>query len=394
MNKLLMIVPSPVHQDENYLTLDKKFVEGMKLHRELWGGQIDCILRSENENIPFGVTLKQSDLDFGVRILDAEESITGSMIRGYDLVLCSGDDHNNLHLSNLGRRENIKVIYTIEYILETRVQIALLDNSRSLLKRLYSVLWNCQQEIRRRHAFSHAYGLQSNGYPGWSSYSHLNSNSMLYLDNRMKPELLSQEREEFQRFERIKGRTALYLIYSGRLEAMKGAQDLVPLACRLREKKIEFKLDIFGDGSMRGEILQKIKENNLSKCVIFHGPVDFEKELVPYSRNFSDIFICCHRQSDPSCTYLESMGCGLPILGYDNKMWSALQEQSKSGWVVPLGDIEAMAERLSKLNRNRDKISKCAKNALRFARRHDFYSEFEKRMSHLVTAVNNSKLDT
>ena len=43
----------------------------------------------------------------------------------------------------------------------------------------------------------------------------------------------------------------------------------------------------------------------------------FESELVPWMRQEADIFLSCHRQDDPSCAYLEAMGCGLPVLGYE-----------------------------------------------------------------------------
>lgn len=118
-----------------------------------------------------------------------------------------------------------------------------------------------------------------------------------------------------------------------------------------------------------------------------HAPVDFESVLVPWMRINADVFLSCHRQADPSCSYLESLGCGVPVAGYANAMWQALAASSGGGWAVPLGDQSALAALLARLAGARDEVQHAAEAGLSFAKAHDFHTEFSARMEHLATCL-------
>ena len=67
---------------------------------------------------------------------------------------------------------------------------------------------------------------------------------------RMTPDLFATEAEMRARETLRAAGGPLRLVYSGRLETMKGAQDLLPVARRLIERGVDFTLDIFGTGSL------------------------------------------------------------------------------------------------------------------------------------------------
>ncbi|MGB7243725.1 MAG: glycosyltransferase [Sulfitobacter sp.] len=387
MPHLLMIATAPVMPAGDALILDAKFVEGMRQHCALWEGKVDCILHGGATHIPFQTTQNPADLEFGLTVLDPGQPVTRDMLQGYDVVFCAADDHEGLHIAALGAQVGAKVVYTIEYTLQARLQIAWLSKDKSLARRIYSMGWNTWHEIRRRRAFRHAQGVQVNGYPAYRAYKGLNANTMMYLDNRMKPDLFVTDDEMQRRAAHLQSGSPLRLIHSGRLEPMKGAQDLIPVAQRLQGKGINFQLDIYGAGSLRDEIADQINSKNLGDHVTLHDPVDFEDVLVPVSRTCADIFLSCHRQSDPSCTYLESMGCGLAIVGYANQMWSAVQAQAQAGWAVPLGDVGALADTIATLNADRDQIVAACTASVAFAQARDFQTEFGRRMDHLAATL-------
>lgn len=388
MPRLIMVAPAPVIEKPGGLvTLDKKFVEGMRLHCEHWPGPFCCILRRGHEAMPFGADFRRGDLGFELRLIDARVPLSAEMFANHDIVVLSGDSHLELLPPRLIESLPAKVVYVVEYTLRTRLQTAALDHRRSVLKRLYSKLWLSLQEIRRRRAFRAADGLQANGYPADMAYGPLNENHLLYLDNRMTAELFATDAEMRQRRARLASGAPIRLIHSGRLEPMKGAQDLVPVALRLAREGMDFTLDIYGAGSLRDEIAAGIVQHGLSERVRLHAPVDFERELVPISRGHADIFLSCHRQSDPSCTYIESMGCGLPIAGYDNQMWAALLERSGAGWSAPMSDPKALAAQIQALSSRREEISDRAENGLAFARQHEFEATFQSRMRHLINTL-------
>jgi colanic acid/amylovoran biosynthesis glycosyltransferase len=383
MPSLLMIAPAPVIETGGRVRLDVKFVEGMRAHAALWQGRITCVLWRGATALPFGAEFAPTDLGFDLVLLDPGAELGAGLLAGHDVIYASGDDHLCLGLADLvGPRQ--RLVYAIEYTQETRLQILRLDKSRGWLRMARSAVWLAKQERRRKRAFAKAAGLQANGYPAYDLYGPMNRNSLLYLDGRMTPDLFATEAEMAARAARLQAGGPLRLIYSGRLEPMKGAQDLMPVARRLASRGVAFCLDIFGTGSLRDAIAAEVAQAGEGGRIRLHAPVDFASELVPFTRKEADMFLGCHRQSDPSCTYLEAMGCGVAVASYDNRMWARLNAESAAGWGAPLGQPEVLADRIAEAAADTGTILARGRAALAFSQAHDFPSEFRRRMDHLA----------
>lgn len=378
-----MIAPAPVVETGTGLRLDVKFVEGMRVQQALWPSPITVVLRRGSHAIPFGRDYDRADLPFDLMLIDAGEELTARHLSGHDLICAGADDFHCLGLTD-HLQPGQKIVYVIEYTHETRMQILNLDRDRRMLGRLKGAMWLKNQEQRRLRAFRAADALQSNGYPAHELYGPLCADALLYLDGRMTPDLFATEAEMAAREARLAAGGPLRLIFSGRLEMMKGAQDLVPVARRLSERGVDFTLDVFGTGSLQAEIAAGRARLPDPGRVCLHGAVDFETALVPFTRTKADVFLGCHRQSDPSCTYIEAMGCGVPVASYDNRMWQGLNAASQAGWETPLGRPLDLADRIADLARDRQAISRAARAAWTFSRDHGFLPEFRLRMEHLA----------
>jgi colanic acid/amylovoran biosynthesis glycosyltransferase len=68
-----------------------------------------------------------------------------------------------------------------------------------------------------------------------------------------------------------------------------------------------FQLTIYGTGDLMTSMKEFISEHHLENDVIMPGSVDFYNVLFPELKQTIDIFVCLHRQSNPSCTYLETL---------------------------------------------------------------------------------------
>ena len=387
MASLLVVSSAPATIVDGKPFLDKKFVAGMSAYRELWDGPIDCLLGRKPDPFPMGKSYDYKALPFGVKMLPWEKEVGAEDIADHDVILCSGDSHRYLHLADLCRDAGKRLIFMIEYSPETRHRIILLDRSRNLRRKARSFVWTLYQENRRRRAFRLADGLQANGYPAYASYRPINRNAVMYLDSRVGEGGLASPDRMRARQDRLASGATLRLMHSGRLEPMKGSQDLVPIARRLAERGVDFRLDIFGSGSLEPEIRRGIAEYGLQDRVKLHGVVDFETELMPFAKEHADIYLSCHRQSDPSCTYIENMGCGLSVAGYANSMWSSLCDASGAGWAVPLGNAEALADSIAASSDDRNRLAACSDAARSFAGRHSFEREFRRRVDHLRAVV-------
>lgn len=373
VQRMLMIVPAPVARlADGRLRLDVKFVEGMRLHCWLSQGPIAVVMWDHGAPIPFGAAYARDDLGFEVVILSPGEPIDPALLQRFDRIFASADMVEALDLAGAGQ---VPVVYSVEYTIGTRLKIVALDRGLNWPRKLWSMLWNVRMELRRRRAFRRAAAVQANGYPAFAAYRGLNAATMLYLDGRMRADMMATPAEMAARAGHA---GPLRLVHSGRLEPMKGAQDLLPVARALQAAGVPFTLDIFGAGSLAEGIRAGLAA--FGGAVRLHDPVDFETGLVPWMRANADLFLSCHRQSDPSCTYLESMGCGVPVIGYDNAMWAAMQADCGAGWVVPMGRVALMARDIARLAGARAEVASHASRALDFARRHDFETEFTRRM--------------
>lgn len=173
----------------------------------------------------------------------------------------------------------------------------------------------------------------------------------------------------------------LRIVHAGRLIAMKGTLDLIPTTIALLDRGVGFRMDIFGAGDMRQAIADDVARHDLGGAVYLHQPVDFVTGLVPWMRRNADLFLAPHRQSDPSCSYPEAMGCGVPVLGTNNRMWSDLARQSGGVWVMPIGLPRKAADIIAGLDRVA--IARASAHALKFAQANEFHSEFRCRVDHL-----------
>ncbi|WP_323040299.1 glycosyltransferase [Gemmobacter sp.] len=383
MTGLLILATAPVLEHAGMLRLDVKFVEGMRAHCAHWPGPVRCILRRGADGIPFGASYQPADLGFELRILDPGQPVGPEDMAGIATIFAAADDADTLALVPLARDHGASLVYSLEYTLDTRLRIVWLDQGRSLPRKLWSMLWNLRQEYRRRRALRSADGVQANGYPALDAYAGLNRNTMMYIDGRMTPALMATPDEMAARTARLMSGAPLRLIHSGRLEPMKGAQDLLPVMAELRRIGVAATLDIYGAGRLRDSIAGGLAD--FDGQVRLHDPVDFESALVPASRTGADIFLSCHRQSDPSCTYIEAMGCGLAVAGYDNRMWARLAADSGAGLVAPMGNATALAARIAAWDKDRKALASACRIGLQFAADHDFPGEFKARMDHLLS---------
>lgn len=375
---LVMLPSVHLQQQDGLIRMDDKFVAGLDRFAEGWGGPVRLVMRRSGAALPFSRPVDPADLPCALDIIDAHAPIPDEALRGASVVLATADDHRQLDLAPRCRTAGVPLVYAIEYTLRTRLAVAAVDHARNPLRLARSWQWLAAQEIRLRRALRAASGLQANGYPAMAAYGGLNARSCLYLDSRSRPEDMATEPEMQARADH---RGPLRILYSGRLVGMKGTADLVPIAAGLRDRGVAFTLDIFGAGPMRAGIEDRIRTAGLSDRVRLHDPVDYRTGLVPWMRTKADLFLATHRQSDPSCSYLEAMACGVPVLGTDNRMWSEMARRSGGGWVGPMGRPGDMAAIIAGLDRGR--IAQASAKALAFAREHDFDHEFARRIRHL-----------
>jgi glycosyltransferase involved in cell wall biosynthesis len=211
----------------------------------------------------------------------------------------------------------------------------------------------------------------------------------LFLDSRVTESMLADAETLAKRHAELLSGGPLRLAFSGRLNRMKGADDLIRVAKNLDSLGVDFTLDIFGEGTLSEFMAAEIKRERVTHRVRLRGVVDFTTELMPFIQNNIDLLVCCHRQGDPSCTYLETFACGVPIVGYANEALSGLLRNRPFGWTTPLNRPARLAQRIAALNQRREQLRTAGEAALEFASRHTFETEFAARIDQIQALVKN-----
>lgn len=378
--------------DNGDILLTKKFIEGISAYASRWNGSIRLLLQETthaSDNLD-NQRIQPTQLPYEIAVIDFLSKEVRQHIIGSSIVLASAGYRQN-HISQICNSLSIPSIYVTEYTLRARLQ-SLYQNSTNLLRFAHGLVWNLNQERKQRLAISIAQGLQANGTPTYDAYKCLTSNALLYFDNRIQQNDLINDMQINKRLAILDKREPLRLAFSGRLIRMKGADHLIPLCWELNKLGLDYTMTIFGDGDLASKMKQDIVQSQINDHVYMTGNVDFRSELLPSLKNDVDLFVCCHVQGDPSCTYLETFACGLPIVGYNNEAFTGILHHGKgqTGIAVPCGNRHALAEQILLLDHNRKQIADMSRLALNFAVKHSFELTFDQRISHLCKIAKQS----
>jgi colanic acid/amylovoran biosynthesis glycosyltransferase len=381
---LTMIHSNSARIENGILRVDRKFLTGMRLYAE----QIDMPLMTIHPEMDATdqtmdlVQVPCKDLGFDVMIIkkDADPRETRErlqkQIRRSHLVYGSG-----FGSSQLARKLGVPYILVLEYDLGTHITVSVMQvqnvarRAIRSLRRLAHFIGHDIAEIRG------ALALHCNGYPVYAESRFFNANRLLYLDSRMSADMVITEQQLGDRLRQRSDRP-LRLLFSGRYESLKGADDSVRVALECLKRGLDIELHTYGHGSLRDKMLQLASQSD--GRIHIHDALPYP-ELVQRAYE-SDLFICCHIQSDPSCTYLESFGAGLPIVGYANRMWGRLSAFSQSGYASAMGRPSAVADDVARLIADADLLADMSRQARAFALNHVFEHEFTLR----TVAINQT----
>lgn len=368
--------------------LTRKFMEATEKFQSLWPGSITVLMEEthkETDNLdkrPFNL----NELPFKLELVSFDK-ITADQLRNQTSLVLATIEYRQNHISKVCREAGIPCIYVSEYTLKTRQQIAAVENQNNPLRRLWRSRWEKAQETKQQNAIKIADGLQCNGTPTYEVYRNLNPNTILFFDTRITEDMLATFDDIEKRTRDRDENTPLRLVFSGRLNRMKGADQLLDVAQELKQLGVQFEMFISGAGELEKSMHHRIATDGLGDCVKMMGVPDFKTVFFPFVKDNIDLFVCCHPQGDPSCTYIETMSCGVPIVGYANEAFVGIVEQSKSGWLVEMNRPDLLAKKVAELSRNRDEIKAMSFNSLKFAREHTFDKTFKARISHMESIV-------
>ncbi|MDP4152334.1 MAG: glycosyltransferase [Bacillota bacterium] len=131
----------------------------------------------------------------------------------------------------------------------------------------------------------------------------------------------------------------------GRLSAVKGHEYFVEAARLVLEKGIKAKFLIAGTGEREAELKELVKAKGLEESVLFTGFLENIGELV----NCIDIEVNSSLSEATSLALIEAMSLGKPCVVTDAGGNRGVVENEVCGYVVPVGDPYALADKITLL---------------------------------------------
>jgi glycosyltransferase involved in cell wall biosynthesis len=257
------------------------------------------------------------------------------------LVVLGALESFNMAVANVCRRRGVPYVIVTEYTDQTTLRIIRATTPSPLRRMIREVRFRLG-ERRRRRMVAGAVEIHAKGYPTYDKFAAINPRRVLFIDTHARAADIISSAELRQRLALRRARRPR-LIYSGRYHPMKGTLDIVKVALELNRRGFDFRLDMYGKGPLRQEMESMVRTSGAVDKIAIHDSVPYRPDLQRLLRE-ADLFVSCHVQGDPSCTYLETFACGVPIVGYANEMWTPLCRDSGGGATVRIGDYNAMAD--------------------------------------------------
>lgn len=229
------------------------------------------------------------------------------------------------------------------------------------------------------------------------------NNPMLFHENYIKTiphgvDINTLEQNEFTPYY-IKKDDELVLVSLGRLEKEKNHTFLVDVALQLRQKGVNFKLIIGGDGSLMGHLKAKVKANQLEDFVLFVGFVKNPKNLY----KSGDIFLLPSLYEGFGFVIVEAAFCKVPTIAFDNSSKPEVVKHNNTGILTKDNDLQEFCDVIMDLNKYRTKIHQMGEHAYAFAKKtfsldhinkkveNYLINGFDERVSALITTYNEEK---
>lgn len=146
------------------------------------------------------------------------------------------------------------------------------------------------------------------------------------------------------------GKREKKVVAVGRLESQKNHKLLLQAFARFTAKHPEYRLDLYGKGELETELKEVAAKFGIDTSVNFVGFSSRVKEEI----NSAAMFVLSSDYEGISNSMLEAIALGVPVIATDCPIGGskAYIEDGKNGFLVPVGDVDAMVAAMEKLADN------------------------------------------
>ncbi len=157
------------------------------------------------------------------------------------------------------------------------------------------------------------------------------------------------------------------LLYLGRLKRYKRVDLPIRAVAALRTDGVDVRLIVAGTGDHAGALRALAGELGVEDAVEFRGFVHEEEKLELFRRSW--VHVLTSPKEGWGITNLEAAACGTPTIASDSPGLRDSVVDGETGFLVPHGDVPALAERIRGLIGDGELRATLGRNAHAFAQR-------------------------
>jgi glycosyltransferase involved in cell wall biosynthesis len=131
----------------------------------------------------------------------------------------------------------------------------------------------------------------------------------------------------------------------GRMTAIKNTEDVLNAFKELRDRGIDAMLCMVGDGPDRPQLERRAHELGIMRDTLFLG---YQKEVAPLYAAFDALILPSSNEGTP-VSVIEALAARRPVVATRVGGVPDIVREGEDGFLVEIGDTEALAERLARL---------------------------------------------
>jgi glycosyltransferase involved in cell wall biosynthesis len=154
-------------------------------------------------------------------------------------------------------------------------------------------------------------------------------------------------------------------LYVGRLKRYKGIGFAIQALAIARQSRPDLRLDVAGTGDHRPALERLAAKLGQTDAVTFHGFVSEERKIALLRRAWANLLPS--PKEGWGITVVEAAACGTPSVASDSPGLRDSVRHMETGYLVPHGDVDALAARMLELAGNPALVARLGAAARRFA---------------------------
>ncbi|MCK9480641.1 MAG: N-acetyl-alpha-D-glucosaminyl L-malate synthase BshA [Bacteroidia bacterium] len=159
------------------------------------------------------------------------------------------------------------------------------------------------------------------------------------------------------------------LVHSSNFRKVKRIEDVIQVFNKVR-KQLPSKLIIIGDGPERDAIEALCQQLSLCNDIVFLGRQEAVYEILANC----DLFLLTSETESFGLAALEAMACGTPVVSTNAGGIPEVNKEAFSGFLLPVGDVQGMAEKAIYILSSEERLRQFSSNALVQAKQFSIHS--------------------